>query len=212
MCVFELETNLDLWRFHEIAPISFHSTFISISCLNWIWVSWKCSDLYNYQFIVLPYAFHGVESTAFSLLFQLYMTFHSNEKLSFHVLFIAHQMKYALNVQENFIAFLYGFHTTALVVFALHPIQEKVKAVKEVPSPKSVSELKSYLGLLMYYSKFLLNMADVLASLYKLLCKDVQRQWTDTEEKAFQAFWCSACSFQSWPWLTLGVRCFLLQN
>ena len=30
-------------------------------------------------------------------------------------------------------------------------------------------------------------MADVLAPLYKLLRKDVQWQWTDTEEKAFQA-------------------------
>ena len=55
----------------------------------------------------------------------------------------------------------------------LHPLQEKVKAVKEAPSPKIVSELKSYLGLLTYYSKFLPNMADVLAPLYKLLCKDV---------------------------------------
>ena len=38
--------------------------------------------------------------------------------------------------------------------FGLHPLQEKVKAVKEAPNPKNVSELKSYLGLLMYYSKF----------------------------------------------------------
>lgn len=71
--------------------------------------------------------------------------------------------------------------------FGLHPLQEKVKAVKEAPSPKNVSELKSYLGLLTYYSKFLPNMADVLAPLYKLLRKDIQWQWTDTEEKAFQA-------------------------
>ena len=71
--------------------------------------------------------------------------------------------------------------------FGLHPLQEKVKAVKEAPSPKNVSELKSYLGLLTYYSKFLPNMADVLAPLYKLLRKDVQWHWTDTEEKAFQA-------------------------
>ena len=71
--------------------------------------------------------------------------------------------------------------------FRLHPLQEKVKAVKEGPSPKNVSELKSYLGLLTYYSKFLPNMADVLAPLYKLLRKDIQWHWTDTEEKAFQA-------------------------
>ena len=67
--------------------------------------------------------------------------------------------------------------------FGLH----QVKAVKEAPCPKNVSELKSYLGLLTYYSKFLPNMAEVLVPLYKLLCKDIQWHWTDTEEKAFQA-------------------------
>ena len=71
--------------------------------------------------------------------------------------------------------------------FGLHPLQEKVKVVKEAPSPKNVSEIKSYLGLLMCYSKVLPNMADVLAPLYKLLRRDIQWQWTDTEGKAFQA-------------------------
>ena len=71
--------------------------------------------------------------------------------------------------------------------FGCHPLQEKVKAIKEAPSPKNVSELISSLGLLTYYSKVLLNMGDVLALLYKLLRKDIQWQWTDTEEKAFQA-------------------------
>ena len=36
----------------------------------------------------------------------------------------------------------------------LHPMPEKVKAVQNAPSPTNVSELKSYLGLLSYYSKF----------------------------------------------------------
>ena len=69
----------------------------------------------------------------------------------------------------------------------LHPLQEKVRAVKDAPSPKNVSELKSYLGILTYYSKFLQNMADVLAPLYKLLRKDVPWQWTEDEQTAFQA-------------------------
>ena len=55
-----------------------------------------CSNLLEDKFLVLSYIFHGVESTAFSWLFQLYMTFHSYEKLIFfHALFIAHHMKYA---------------------------------------------------------------------------------------------------------------------
>lgn len=37
----------------------------------------------------------------------------------------------------------------------LHPLPDKVQAIQEVPTPKHVSELKSYLGLLTYYSRFL---------------------------------------------------------
>ena len=69
----------------------------------------------------------------------------------------------------------------------LHPLQEKVRAVQDAPAPKNVSELKSFLGLLTYYSKFLPNMAHMLAPLYKLLRKDFRWRWTETEKKAFQA-------------------------
>ena len=68
----------------------------------------------------------------------------------------------------------------------LHPLPEKVRAVKEAPSPRSVQELKAYLGLLTYYSDFLPNMSSVLAPLYRLLRKDVSWQWTQVEEEAFE--------------------------
>ena len=69
----------------------------------------------------------------------------------------------------------------------LHPLQEKVRAVQNAPEPRNVSELKAFLGLLTYYCKFLPNMADLLAPLYKLLRKDVHWRWTEAERKAFQA-------------------------
>jgi hypothetical protein len=37
----------------------------------------------------------------------------------------------------------------------LHPTQEKIKAVSEAPRPQNVSQLRSFIGLLTYYSKFL---------------------------------------------------------
>ena len=51
----------------------------------------------------------------------------------------------------------------------LHPTQEKVKAIQDAFKPNNVTELKSYLGLLTYYSKFLRNLSTVLAPLYRLL-------------------------------------------
>ena len=69
----------------------------------------------------------------------------------------------------------------------LHPLAEKVRAIEGAPPPRNVQELKSYLGLITYYSKFLPNMSTVLAPVYKLLRKDVKWHWRGAQEKAFQA-------------------------
>ena len=68
----------------------------------------------------------------------------------------------------------------------LHPLPTKVQAVREVPTPRNVSQLKSYLGLLTYYTKFLPKLSTTLAPLYKLLRKDYPWKWTDKQEQAFQ--------------------------
>ena len=66
----------------------------------------------------------------------------------------------------------------------IHPLPEKVQAVTETPLPKGIQELKAYLGLLSYYSKFIPNMASTLAPLYHLLKKDVRWQCTKEQEEA----------------------------
>ena len=53
----------------------------------------------------------------------------------------------------------------------LHPSDSKVAAVVNAPAPTNVTELRSLLGLVNYYGKFLPNLASILASLYKLLQK-----------------------------------------
>ena len=67
----------------------------------------------------------------------------------------------------------------------LHPLQEHVRAIRDAPTPTSVSELKSYLGMLTYYSRFLKNCASLLHPLYLLLRKDVKWQWGPDKKKAF---------------------------
>ncbi|XP_035806354.2 uncharacterized protein K02A2.6-like [Amphiprion ocellaris] len=68
----------------------------------------------------------------------------------------------------------------------LSPLEEKVRAIKEAPSPKNVAELRSFLGLVNYYGKFLPDLSTVLAPLYQLLHKDSSWQWRQTQQKAFQ--------------------------
>ena len=69
----------------------------------------------------------------------------------------------------------------------LHPLTDRVRAIKEAPMPRSVTELKSHLGMLSYYSKFLPNMASTLHPLYHLLEKDIKWFWGDAQEEAFAA-------------------------
>ena len=51
----------------------------------------------------------------------------------------------------------------------LKPSPAKAIAVFKIPSPSKVSELKTFLGLVNYYAKFLPDLATRLAPLYKLL-------------------------------------------
>ena len=67
----------------------------------------------------------------------------------------------------------------------LRPLPEKIQAIQQAPTPRNINELKSYLGLLTYYGKFLPNLATLLAPLYQLLGKDVEWVWSSAQEKAF---------------------------
>lgn len=67
----------------------------------------------------------------------------------------------------------------------LHLLLEKVEAVQKAPNPQNVQELKSYLGLLSYYSKFLPNLSSVLAPLYALLRQTTRWKWGKKEQEAF---------------------------
>ena len=69
----------------------------------------------------------------------------------------------------------------------LHPTVEKVKAIRNAPAPSTVSQLKSFLGILTYYCKFLPNMSTVLAPLYKLLQKNVPWMWGADQQNAFNS-------------------------
>ena len=67
----------------------------------------------------------------------------------------------------------------------LHPTEEKIRAIKNAPQPKNISELRAFLGILNYYSKFLPGITSKLAPLYSLLSKQSKWLWGIQQEKAF---------------------------
>ena len=68
----------------------------------------------------------------------------------------------------------------------LEPTQEKGWAIVEAPAPRNVAQLKSFLGMLNYYGKFLPNLSTCLAPLYSLLQKRSHWSWGTKQHKAFE--------------------------
>lgn len=64
---------------------------------------------------------------------------------------------------------------------------EKIQAVVQWPSPWTVTELRSFLGLTGYYKHFVRNFGIISRPLTELLRKGAIFVWTDMQEQAFVA-------------------------
>ena len=69
-------------------------------------------------------------------------------------------------------------------VSAMDP--EKVEAVMSWERPKSVFEIRSFLGLAGYYKRFIEDFSRLAAPMTRLTRKGVKFEWDDLCEKAFQ--------------------------
>ena len=67
----------------------------------------------------------------------------------------------------------------------LQPTNKKIQALENAPEPSNVLQLKSFLGLINYYEKFLPHLSTVLAPLYALLQKDKRWEWGEEQRRAF---------------------------
>ena len=56
--------------------------------------------------------------------------------------------------------------------------QEKITAISEWPTPKSATEIRSFLGLVGYYRKFVKGFANIAKLMTKLTGKDVKFDWS----------------------------------
>ena len=63
---------------------------------------------------------------------------------------------------------------------------EKVEAVISWERPKSVFEIRSFLGLAGYYRRFIEDFSRLGAPMTRLTRKEVKFKWNDLYEKAFQ--------------------------
>lgn len=61
----------------------------------------------------------------------------------------------------------------------LKPDPEKIRALKEMPAPNNIKELRTFLGLVQYLGKFLPNLPEESAPLRQLLEKQVTWHWDE---------------------------------
>uniref|UniRef100_A0A8R1IJM7 RNA-directed DNA polymerase n=2 Tax=Caenorhabditis japonica TaxID=281687 RepID=A0A8R1IJM7_CAEJA len=66
------------------------------------------------------------------------------------------------------------------------PDEEKVQVIKNMCEPKDQKTLRSFMGMVTYYSAFIPKMKTLRGSLDKLLMKDAEWRWTKVEAESFQ--------------------------
>lgn len=67
----------------------------------------------------------------------------------------------------------------------IHMMEDKVKAIKEWPTPTSVDDIRCFLGTVGYYRKFIRDFSKIASPMNELLKKDKPFEWSSAQEKAF---------------------------
>ena len=68
----------------------------------------------------------------------------------------------------------------------LHGIEKKVEAIRNSPATENQQQLRSFLGMINYYSKLISNYSTITHPLNELLKARVKWRWCETQQKAFQ--------------------------
>lgn len=68
----------------------------------------------------------------------------------------------------------------------MEPTDEKIKAVNEAETPDNVNEVRSFLGLVNYFGRFINNLSTVEEPLRRLTRKNINWHWGSEQESSFQ--------------------------
>lgn len=66
------------------------------------------------------------------------------------------------------------------------PDPEKIAAIKSMPTPRNVSELRAFLGMINYYRHHIPNLQELRQPLDALTVKDIEWRWTPQHENSVQ--------------------------
>ena len=73
------------------------------------------------------------------------------------------------------------------------PLQDKIKAIKSLKPPTTVKQIRSFLGMVSFYRRFIPNFAEMSSPLVDLTKKFSRFHWDNTCQKAFQDIKAQLC-------------------
>jgi hypothetical protein len=68
----------------------------------------------------------------------------------------------------------------------VHMMEDKVRAIRDWPVPTSIEEVRSFLGMVGYYRKFIADFSHLAAPMTQLLKKGTRFEWGSEQERAFR--------------------------
>ena len=103
------------------------------------------------------------------------------ERLNKHDLRIHPEKSYFLCKEVKFLGYVIGR-------YGVLPYPMRVEAINKFPTPKKVKDVRSFLGLIGYYRKFIKDFTQIANPLTHLLCKNVPFKWSEECEETFVKF------------------------
>ena len=66
------------------------------------------------------------------------------------------------------------------------PNPSKIKLIQDYPVPTTVKQIRSFVGLMSYYRRYIHRFSNICSPLYDLLKKDIKFEWTEKTQKSFE--------------------------
>ncbi|CAL2267432.1 unnamed protein product [Prunus armeniaca] len=136
----------------------------------------------HYEFLVMPFALTNAPATFMDLINKVFRPYLDH----FVIVFIDGILVYFKTLE--------GHKKHLRVVFLGHVISaegiyvdpQKVKAIVNWVQPTSVTEIRSFLGLVGYYRLFIEGFSSIATPLMRLIRKDVTFEWMEECKQSFQ--------------------------